>query len=378
MTHSVWRLFLVGLCVAVLAGCGLPQPFRHRALGVLENPLVELRSGVGVTVPPVEGAPLPIDRMIALDVAAALRDRAEIPAMATVDPAPQVAGMRLLGRVQQARLDEGVVTLTLDWRLVDAEGTLLEDRVQTLGVSAVDWLNLDPAVSEQVAAQGSGLLARLIQGDPATIDPSRNDLAAAAVEPAASMGAEDTDAPARDGYGEGGQPGSSPPPARDGSDSTSPDAGAARVVPGPPPPPAEPARPVAVAPSLLVMAPPQVTEAPGDGRTSLAAALTRLLKLNDVRITEKSIPGRFHVLGAVTVDAADDPTRQRVSLLWRVLTEDGGELGRLSQENEIPAGLLDGAWGDTAYAVAEAALMGVGEILVRKAAVTPPAGGGSL
>ncbi|MBB4267093.1 hypothetical protein [Roseospira visakhapatnamensis] len=344
------------LILLLLAACGLPQPFRHTAYAPDGNPLVTLRTGSGVTIPPVWGAPLPMDRMIALDVAEALREQAEIPAVATVDPVPAGAGLRLTGDLREVWFDEAWVALTLAWRLTDAQGTVLDARVQTLGVPALDWLRQDPGVSRRIASDGGRALALLVQGDggppssPATVALSEPDVPSMPPEATAVASRPETDGPS---------------PAMSGS---------AEAAPAPPPTSSPAAPPSADGPRPIVMAPPEVTQAPGDGRRSLAEALTRLLKLNDVWIRDEPTPGRFHVRGTVEVLPAEDPSVERVSLLWRVLTEDGEELGRLTQENAIPAGLLDGAWGDTAYAVAEAALMGVGEILVRKGGVASPGG----
>ncbi len=342
------RLGILGALI-VLTACGLPQPFRHDAHAPDRNPLVTLRAGIGVTVPPVRGAPLPMDRMIALDVAEALRETAEIPAMATLEPVPNAPGLRLTGRILDARVDGDRVALTLLWRLTDSHDSVLEGRVQGVAVPAEDWTHLDPAVSRRIARDGGVILARLVQGDAGA--PLRSNGLALAAPDVPPMPADPGVAvsPGGDAPAPGGQ-------ARAGAS------------PGPPSPQA---RPAAAAPRVIVMAPPEVTGAPGDGEQALTEALIRLFKLNDVYIQTQPGPGRFHVMGAVEVGPATDPTRERVTLLWRVLTEDGEELGRLTQENEIPAGMLDGRWGDTAYAVAEGALAGVGEILVRKGGVIP-------
>jgi len=327
-----------------LAACGLPQPFRHDDFAAARNPLVALRSGIGVTLPPVQGAPPPLDLAIAQDVAQALRDWAEIPATATIHSTPDGAGLWLLGTVSQADVGEDRVAVTILWRLTDASETLLEERTQTLAVPLADWIDATDAASRRVTRDGAPMLARLVQGDVALPPAAPQTVAEGPSPGAAALPPDDPGAP----------------PA---------------VAEAPQPEPAQPARPSAAGSPVIVMAPPEVTQAPGDGKRALTEALTRLLKLNAVLIQDRPNPGRIHVTGAVTVEPATDPTRQRVSLSWRVLTEDGEELGTLTQENVVPAGRLDGAWGDTAYAVAEAALMGIGEILVRKGAAPPPGGG---
>lgn len=348
------RLGVLGALI-VLAACGLPQPFRHDAHAPDGNPLVTYRAGIGVTVPPVRGAPLPMDRMIALDVAEALREVAEIPAMATLEPVPNGPGLRLAGRMLDARVDGDRVALTLLWRLTDSHDAVLEGRVQNVVLPAEDWTHLDPAASRRVARDGEAILARLVQGDAgAPLSPNGLALAAPDIPPM----------PARTGT-TASHDGNAPAPANASASAPGEQAVAS------PRPPSPQARRAPAGPRPIVMAPPDITGAPGDGQQALTEALVRLLKLNDVYIQAQPGPGRFHVMGTVEVGPATDPARERVTLLWRVLTEDGEELGRLTQENEIPAGMLDGRWGDTAYAVAEGALAGVGEILVRKGGVVP-------
>ena len=46
---------------------------------------------------------------------------------------------------------------------------------------------------------------------------------------------------------------------------------------------------------------------------------------------------------------------------------DGSEIGTVAQENDVPAGLLDGPWGDVAYTVALAAQDGIMQLIARGA-----------
>ena len=43
----------------------------------------------------------------------------------------------------------------------------------------------------------------------------------------------------------------------------------------------------------------------------------------------------------------------------------GGEIGTVGLENDVPAGLLDGAWGDVAYMIAVSAQAGIMELVAR-------------
>jgi len=57
--------------------------------------------------------------------------------------------------------------------------------------------------------------------------------------------------------------------------------------------------------------------------------------------------------------------KQQVKVRWILAGADGRELGQVSQENAVPAGSLDGSWGDVAYAVATAAAPGIADLLAQ-------------
>ncbi len=112
-----------------------------------------------------------------------------------------------------------------------------------------------------------------------------------------------------------------------------------------------------------------VAGAPGDGATALQKALlTALGHLSIDAGTEPATSGGVAIQGSVKLTPlARD--RQRIEIVWRVLGQDGQELGQIAQDNEIPKGLLDRPWGDVAHAIAAGAVEGLVEILQ----VTAPA-----
>ena len=59
--------------------------------------------------------------------------------------------------------------------------------------------------------------------------------------------------------------------------------------------------------------------------------------------------------------------QQHVRIVWRMRRKDGDEIGTVAQENDVPTGLLDGAWGDVAYTVAVAAQDGIMALVARGA-----------
>ena len=99
--------------------------------------------------------------------------------------------------------------------------------------------------------------------------------------------------------------------------------------------------------------------APGDGGAALAKAVSVLLERQGVAIVTDPKAAADLVL---SVDVAVGPAeagKQHVKIVWRVRKKGGGEIGTVAQENDVPAGLLDGSWGDVAYTVAAAAQDGI-------------------
>ena len=109
-----------------------------------------------------------------------------------------------------------------------------------------------------------------------------------------------------------------------------------------------------------------VTGAPGDGGRSLTRAMEEALRRNRIAL---AAPGgdapSFVLTGRVTMSPADSSKQQHVRIGWALLRGDGSEIGQVSQENAVPVGSLDGAWGDIAYAVATAAAPGVVALIER-------------
>lgn len=106
-----------------------------------------------------------------------------------------------------------------------------------------------------------------------------------------------------------------------------------------------------------------VAGAPGDGDRSLTRAMSSALaRANLTLATTPSDKKDFVVAGMVEVSPVDGQ-QQQVKVTWVLLRPDGSEVGRVKQENAVPAGSLDGAWGDVAYAVAGAAAPGVRRLI---------------
>ncbi len=105
-----------------------------------------------------------------------------------------------------------------------------------------------------------------------------------------------------------------------------------------------------------------VSGAPGDGSTSLSAALQRQLSSKGVKLTKSRTPNTYTVQGRVRMSPASGG-KQQISIDWDVLSPDGKKLGTVSQKNAVPAGSLDGPWGKIADAAAGAAASGIVKLL---------------
>jgi len=113
-----------------------------------------------------------------------------------------------------------------------------------------------------------------------------------------------------------------------------------------------------------------VSGAPGDGRESLTVALGERLVAGGVKLASAPADNVYTVKGSVSLDYASWG-RQSIRVDWQVLDPDGKRLGTVSQQNIIPNGSLNGAWGAIADAVAGAAADGIIKLLPAPLAPSP-------
>jgi len=131
----------------------------------------------------------------------------------------------------------------------------------------------------------------------------------------------------------------------------------AKLVQEPPPAEAEVAEP------LVAILP--VIGAPGDGGRSLARAMGNALRRAHVALVDRPSDREAFVLAGRVELSPVDAGKQQVKVSWELLRPDGKAIGTIDQQNAVPAGSLDGAWGDIAYAVASAAAPGVTALIER-------------
>lgn len=106
------------------------------------------------------------------------------------------------------------------------------------------------------------------------------------------------------------------------------------------------------APALPSVSVRPVESAPGDGRESLMLAVIQSLTLNGVHRDDIDPDV---ILNCKVVSTPYNDRLQRVEIIWRAQLRDGTELGTMKLDNTIPVGSLNGPWGSTAFAIADAA-----------------------
>lgn len=108
-----------------------------------------------------------------------------------------------------------------------------------------------------------------------------------------------------------------------------------------------------------------VIGAPGDGNQVLAQLLRENLgKLGQV--VQESAVGADFVIRAQVNDRMASPKARRIEIFWLVQNARGEEIGRITQQNEVPNGTLDRYWGDVAVVVTEEAAVAIRDVILNQ------------
>jgi hypothetical protein len=189
------------------------------------------------------------------------------------------------------------------------------------------WAAITPAVAEAIAAKATGSFVSWLPN-------ARSAPAAVAAASPASVGLPKAEAAAR--------PAGRKSPAVSSSTQTTTGS-------------------IATAGALTATVP-TVTGAPGDGGTSLTAAIQRELQGKGISLADRPTPAAYRVEGAVLLGTTRDG-KQPIQIEWVVRDPSGKKLGTVSQKNDIPEGSLDGPWGRVADQAAGAAVQGILKLL---------------
>jgi len=105
-----------------------------------------------------------------------------------------------------------------------------------------------------------------------------------------------------------------------------------------------------------------LSDLPGDGNTALSGALRRLLEKSGYKPVEGEAAADFVVRAQATITAAPGG-QESLTMVWIVGGTDGAELGRVSQQGEVPKGRLARPWGSLASDIAAGGVEGIGDLI---------------
>ena len=117
---------------------------------------------------------------------------------------------------------------------------------------------------------------------------------------------------------------------------------------------------------------PEVVGAPGDGRHTLQRSMAYVLDKRGLKVTEQATPDETPTLilrGNMKVETKD--ARSHVEITWTLSRADGTSISTVAQANDVPAGLLEGPWGDIAFSIADAAADGIADMVESATAPKP-------
>lgn len=103
-----------------------------------------------------------------------------------------------------------------------------------------------------------------------------------------------------------------------------------------------------------------ITGAPGDGNTALARSIRLAMKATNITVVDVAAEAPLRLDGTVAVDPPLQG-RQRIKITWSLVTATGQPVGQISQDNALPQGSFDGAWGRLAAEIAAAAAPGIAD-----------------
>lgn len=102
---------------------------------------------------------------------------------------------------------------------------------------------------------------------------------------------------------------------------------------------------------------------PRDSR-SFRRALSSALKRRNFAISEKPADAGLIIAGRLKL-GPETVTPRPVEIIWSVLDQGGKELGKLTQRNTVPPGVLKSGWIGLAPVIADNAAGGVGDLVLR-------------
>jgi hypothetical protein len=287
-----------------------------------------------IAVAPLLGPPETVNKMFLSQLGGAIEKQKITVAKAPTDKSE----FTLRGYVVSA-LEKGKTKVSYIWDLTDRTGKQVNrisgEEVVAAGTSKDPWSGVTPQVVDVISNKTASSIAAWL---PKQGQSSAAIAASGSAVPAASISAANTLQPA-------GAPASGSTPVA----SATPVAAAGPTT-------------GSIGREGITTMVPSVTGAPGDGGNSLTTALQNELRKNGVALSGTPSAQTYKVEGKVAVGQGKDG-KQPITIDWNVLDPSGKKVGTVSQKNEIPQGSVDGAWGQTATAAAEAAAKGIIKLL---------------
>jgi hypothetical protein len=286
-----------------------------------------------ISIAPVVGAPDAVSKQLAAQLTSAVEKQRISVTKSSVDKADYT----LRGYMVAAKEKSGI-KLSYIWDLTDGTGTrvnrIQREEVVPGGDSRDPWASVTPQVIQTISDKTAGELSTALAGLP----------------PAAANAASPS--------GIGAPPGQAPPAARPQTASVS--TASSTATTGSIPRSGE---------AVVVVS--KVTGAPGDGNNTLAEAMKQELQNAKLAVAE---PGRkgYTVAGKVAMAAPKDG-KQNIKIDWHVCDPAQMFVATVHQSNDINAGALDGAWGQTATLAAQAAAAKINDVIAQdRKGLSPP------
>ncbi len=370
MAHGVLRalpVLLAAICLTALSACGAGgnKPF-SKSNGPSGRPPPT------VSIIAMNGLPADKAKLLAnfIQQSAAKRD------VAVID---QDFGdsWKLAGEFLPQRDPDGTAGLVYGWSLRDGKGQTVHQisAVQDLGPAGADpWNAVSPDALRAIAGYtAENLASRLSQLGFATqvagLAPPSDTYSRAGPNAEKELDYETIYGHrANVAAGQPTVPGATAPPVAAARDDQL--AAAEMTAPATA---GEPVRTASVAPKPARKAKPGakairgvtvtgVRGSPGKGNSELAHAMRSALEKAGWPVYDKPRPDALNIAGRVDLSKPAGAT-QKVALAWTVTSPDGKNLGTIRQANKVPAGSLDGGWGQTAGYAAQAGAEGIFELV---------------
>jgi hypothetical protein len=333
-----------GLASVGLAGCGggslfdFASPDTSAQEPTLAPKAVAEAPAARVVLSTIVGPPDPLGKQLHQEFSSAL-EKQQISVVAGND---QGADFHLRPYILAAKEKSGTkINYVLD--VSDSAGKRVNrftgEEVVPGNAARDSWSAITPAVAQSVATRASGAFAAWVP------NARTANIASNSAAPASEA--------APKGEPKGEPKSSSAPPQKSPRPAAKQDIAAAQPAAPPTTGSIDRSGPV----TALV---PAVAGAPGDGSSSLTAAIKRELQAKGVALSDRA--GSYRVEGAVTLGEPSGG-KQAIQIEWVVKDPQGKRLGTVSQKNDIPEGSLDGAWGRTADQAAGAAVQGIFKLL---------------